>query len=314
MKNKVVLITSDQKEFREKLGTYDLPDLDIVTPMNEDEIIEELKDANIIYGNPFRFKPYLDKAPKLIWAQSSFAWVDALCGEWTRKDYKLTNVKDAYGPHMSEYVFGYILMMEKGIMWSLSKQKKSFWKQEWQPTIQGKTIAILWTGSIGKVIAKNAKSFGMKTIGYKTSDTPVEYFDEICTPDMKKACFEQADYVVSVLPNTPETVHTIDAESLSWMKKSSIFINVGRGLNVDEEALLKALESKQIAGAVLDVFQTEPLPADNKLWNLENVFITPHVSGYVEDNARLIEIFTNNYKKFHAGEELDYLIDFKRGF
>lgn len=118
----------------------------------------------------------------------------------------------------------------------------------------------------------------MRVLGYKTSDTPVEYFDEIYTQDDKKECFKQADYLVSVLPNTPETKHTVNAESLSWMKRSSIFINVGRGLNVDEEALLNALENKQIAGAVLDVFQTEPLPEDHPFWIMDNVFVTPHIS------------------------------------
>lgn len=314
MKNKVLIITSDQDEFREKLEAYDLPDLEIIAPDDLDRISDYIDDVNIIFGNPFRFQKYLDSATKLVWAQSTFAWVDALCKQWSRKDYLLTNIKDAYGSHMSEYVFAYILMIEKGVLWNLEKQKNKNWQQEWYPTLQGKTMTILGTGSIWKVIAKIAKSFGMETIGYNLSGKQVEYFDEICTDADKQSCFERADYLVSVLPNTKETVHCVNSESLWWMKSSAWFINVGRGLNVHEEELIEALKNDIIAGAILDVFQTEPLPKESPLWNIENVFITPHVSWYVEDNARLVEIFANNYKKFHAGEQLDYLIDFERGF
>lgn len=314
MKNKVVIITTDQEEYFTKLSAYNLPDLEIIAPLNDDDFEEAFTEANIIFWNPFRFIKHIESVKNLVWAQSTFAWIDALCKEWAKTDYILTNIKDAFGAHMSEYVFAYILMLEKWALESIEKQNKSYWKQKWYPTISWKTIVILWTGSIGKVIAKTAKAFGMKTIGYKTNIDPVEHFDEVYTIDTKKECFEQADYLVSVLPNTQSTIHTVDEEALSWMKKSSIFINIWRWLNVDEDALVQALESKKIAWAVLDVFQTEPLPEDHPFWKLENVYVTPHVSGYVEDNSRLIEIFANNYKKFHAGEPLDYVIDFKRGF
>lgn len=314
MKNKLVIITSEQEEFKRKVDKYSLPDLEIVAPESEEAFEKELKDANIIFGNPFTFQKYLDSSPKLVWAQSTFAWIDALCKEWGKRDYMLTNVKDAYGAHMSEYVLGYILMMEKRILEGLQKQKEKYWKREAFPTIQWKTMVILGTGSIGKAIAKIAQWFGMKTLGYKTNIEVVEYFDEIYTKENKKECFQQADYLVSVLPNTPKTLHTVDSEALWWMKDTSVLINVWRGHNVDEEALVEALEKKHIAAAVLDVFQTEPLPTDHPFWTLENVFVTSHVSWYVEDNARLVEIFANNYKKFHAGEELDYLIDFEKGF
>lgn len=113
MKNKVVIISNDWAEFGPKVKALNLADLEIVVPINDEERVREVKDANIIYGNPFVFKKFLDHAPKLVWVQSTFAGVDALCSPEMRQDYMLTNVKDAYGPHMSEYVFAYILMMEK---------------------------------------------------------------------------------------------------------------------------------------------------------------------------------------------------------
>lgn len=314
MKNKLLIATSDPLKFEKMVRSHNLPDLEILVATNEQEIEEQIWEVNILLTNPLLSNGFIHLWEKLDWVQSTFAGIDSLCKTWMKRDYVLTNVKDTYGVHMSEHVFAYILMLEKRLLHNFEKQKNKHWEREPYPSIHGKTIAILGTGSIGKVIAKIAKAFGMRTLWYNLSWEAVEYFDEIYTPENKKTCFEQADYLLSVLPDTPKTHHTVDAEALSWLKDSAYFINVGRGSNVDEEALISSLNSWTIAWAILDVFQVEPLPQESPLWTMENVYISTHVSGYVEDNSRLVEIFVNNYKKFHAGEQLDYLIDFERGF
>lgn len=314
MKNTLLIATEEPLDFEKLVRDYNLPDLEIVVATNETEIAEKIWDANIVLTNPLVSKDYIHLGNKIEWIQSTFAWVDALVAPKMKRDYILTNVKDTYGKHMSEYVFAYILMLEKKIFHNLEKQKNKHREREPYPTIREKTIVILGTWSIGKVIAKVAKTFGMKTIWYKTNTNAVEYFDEIYTVNNKKECFAQADYLVSVLPSTSHTKHIIDAEALKWMKKSAWLMSVWRGSNIDENALVDALESQQIAWAVLDVFEVEPLPQESPLWTMENIFISTHVAGYVEDNARLVEIFANNYKKFHAGKDLDYVIDFERGF
>ena len=314
MTHKVLIITSVQKEFQQKVAEQHLPDIEIVAPSEESEIQKHVSSADIIFWNPFTIAKYIQDAESLKWVQSTFAWANALLEPGMKRDYTLTNVKDVFGWHMSEYTFAYILMLEKWVLWNIENQANKHWDRHSYPTVCDKTIAIMGTGSIGKDIAKVAKAFGMKTFGYNTSGKNIEYFDEIFTQKTKKDFFAQADYLVSVLPDTIDTKWIIDKEALSHMKASSVVINIGRWANVVEQDLIEALKNNIVAWAVLDVFQTEPLPQDHAFWELENVFITPHVSGMVEDNSRLIEIFTRNYKKFHAWEPLDYQVSFERWF
>jgi phosphoglycerate dehydrogenase-like enzyme len=172
----------------------------------------------------------------------------------------------------------------------------------------------MWTWSIGKEIARTAKSFGMKTIWLRTKNESVEYFDEIYTFDKIKTFLSDADYVVWVLPNTKDTQDIINERTLSYMKNTAVYINVWRWSNVNEDDIINALNNKTIAYAVLDVFKTEPLPKDSPLWNIENLIITPHISGYIESTQRMLEIFETNYNKFISWEELDYQIDFKKWY
>lgn len=231
-----------------------------------------------------------------------------------RNDYILTNVKETYGKEISEYIFSYILLLEKQVLENLEYQKNKVWNQRPHPSIKNKTIAIMWTWSIWKEIAKVAKIFGMKTIGFRTINENVDYFDSIYTQENIKEFCSQADYLISVLPNTDSTKDIINKTTLSFMKKTSVFMNVGRGDNVNEDDLLNALQNKDISFAVLDVFKQEPLPQEHTFWNLENIIITPHISGYISNNDRIVEIFWKNYKKFIAWKQLDYQIDFKKWY
>jgi len=136
MKNKVLIITSCQGEFREKVMAYDLPDLEIIAPETEEETRVAAETADIIFGNPFTFEKYLAGAKNLKWAQSTFAGIDALTEAGKRRDYMLTNVKDAYGEHMSEYVMMYILMIEKQATLHMRNQEKRVWKRTPFPSVQ----------------------------------------------------------------------------------------------------------------------------------------------------------------------------------
>lgn len=314
MKKKLLVITRDQKEFKQLIETYNFDDLDIYIPEDEAGILEHIEDAEIIFWNPLITRNYINRAKKLKWMQSTFAWIDAMNKDDLKKDYILTNMRNIYGEIMSEYVLGYILMLEKDILWNRENQKKKVWWQKANPSIVGKNIGIMWIGSIGWVLAKYAKNFWMNVYWYATEERQQEYVDMVYTEKNIRDFLTKLDYLVSVLPNTEKTQWIINMELLSQLPKSATFINVGRWANVNENDLIEALRSKTISSAVLDVFQAEPLPDDSQFWDLDNVYVTPHVSWYVEDNSKIVKIFAENYSRYKEGKDLLHTIDFTKGY
>lgn len=312
-KNTVLLITRDQEEYEEKLKKIDLPGLEIVVPKSPEEIREHIVRANILLAAPPLAKEYLDEAKSLRWLQSTFAGVDALNDPGLRKDYMLTNVRGVYGEVLAEYVFAYILYFKKEIAENIQHQQESEWSQRPTHTLEGKTISILGAGSIGREIARIAKAFRMRTLGYRTSRKPVEFFDEMFTSGELETCLSQGDYVVDVLPNTPATNDFVNHKTIAHMKSGVIFINIGRGNSVNEEDVARAVQEGKIARAVLDVFDAEPLPESSPLWLVKNVYLTPHMAGNIVTDEAL-KIFEENYRRFCAGEELQYKVDLDKGY
>lgn len=312
-KNTVILITRDQEAFRRKLDSLALPDLEVLAPASPEEVREQIGRANIMLANPPLAKQYINDAKNVVWMQSTYAGVDAMNAEGLRKDYILTNLREVYGVPVAEYVLAYMLAFEKKIIENLTYQSAGVWKQRHIGVLQGKTLCVLGAGSIGKEIARLSKAFGMRTIGYRTQKTSVEHFDTIYTGNDLKACVAEGDYVVSVLPNTKHTDNLIGPETLGAMKSSAVFINVGRGNAVDEDAVIEATKNGTIAAAVLDVFKEEPLSGTSPLWKAEHVYVTPHMAGYIFTEKEF-EIFTENYRRFCAGEELMYRVDFAKGY
>lgn len=313
MPNTLVIMTRNQDEFEKIFKGLDLPNLEIIVPKNDEEIEGCIAQADILLANPLIAHKWINKAEKLVWMQSTFAGVDAMNQDGLRKDYTLTNVRETYGPPMAEYVMGYILQLLRENEENKQAQEKKEWAQKPYSTLKGRTLALMGTGSIAKEIARVAKAFEMRTLGFRTEKKPVQYFDEIYAGDELEEFLSKSDYVVNVLPNTPQTTDIINEASLAHFKEGSVFMNIGRGSAVDEDALIEALKQGKPALAILDVFKMEPLPQDSPLWEMENVLITPHVSGYIMTD-RFKEIFQENYRRFLAGEELQYLVDLEKGY
>ncbi len=312
--NKVLVLVRDTEQYAKKLKALNLPEVDFLLPQSETEILEMAGRANILLANPTIAWKYINEVKHLKWMQSVFAGVDAMNGEGLRKDYLLTNVREVYGEPMAEYVLAYILMLEKEILETRGEQLKKVWNQRPPGLIKGKTMGVFGVGSIGKEIAKVAKAVGMRVLGFATEQRGVEYFDEVYVgEDAVSKFLAQCDYVVSVLPATADTDDFFDIERLQMMKKGAVFINIGRGNALIEEDLVQVLQSGHLRAAVLDVFKTEPLPEDSKLWGIKNVFITPHNSGYVI-NDKIFAIFTENYRHFNVGEDLIYQVDLTKGY
>ena len=216
------------------------------------------------------------------------------------KDIILTNAKGVYSIPIAEDVFCKILTLSRNYISYIENKKASLWKNV-KGTVElcNKTIGILGTGSIGVEIAKRAKSFSMRTMGFNTSGRTVEYFDEIVTEESFDKIIAESDYIVLAIPATSKTHKLIDKRCFQIMKNTAFVINIARGDVIDEEELIKALKDNRIAGAALDVFTKEPLPEESEIWKLDNVIITPHQAGEGDYSIeRMKQLFLDNLEQY----------------
>lgn len=321
-KHKLLLLSKRAKDYRSILGRARLPGLEIATG----EEAPCPADCDIAFGEPNLIRETLPRLPGLKWAQSTWAGVEPLLDPALRRDYTLTNARGVFGGLMSEFVLAYLLLRERKILQRLEAQKERRWDASPTGALRGKTIAILGIGSIGAELARTAKFFGMTTRGYTKSSEASKHIDKYYhdmeadgLPSARRqsaalyACCEGVDYLVSVLPNTSRTRQLINAELISRLPQHALFINVGRGSVVDESALIQALETGAISGAVLDVFEQEPLPAKHPFWTTKNLIITSHTSA-PSFPAEIARVFIENYRRYIAGAPLEHVVDFERGY
>ncbi len=195
------------------------------------------------------------------------------------------------------------------------EKREKAWNQTSVGTLEEKTLCIVGLGNIGREVAVRARSFGMRIVGVKRTvredDAAWNYADELYRNEDLRDVLGEADYVVAALPGTPETHHLISAESVRTMKSGAYFVNIGRGSTVDESALIEALREGHLSGAALDVFETEPLPEESPLWELENVIVSPHSTDMVPEliNESQTDLFCENLQRYLAGEYLVNVLD-----
>lgn len=259
----------------------------------------------------------LSQYPNLKWIQifqTGFDHVDLSVVR--NQGVKIANIKGVYGSPMSEFVMSYLLYDIREIDRFIENQsKKSFARNQLVGELSDKTIGIFGTGMIGQEIARKAQAFDMTVCGFNSNGRKVENFDKGFSLEKKEQMIAACDYLVLVLPETPETDHFISTAELEIMKESAILINIGRGNAVDEDALVRSLKNKVIKGAVLDVFKEEPLPETSPLWEVENLLITPHLSGKTNRFfERLSERFIEHFQQSQAGQPLTFEIDLEKGY
>lgn len=298
------MLTKDHQAYR-ALVAAELPDVNILT--------EPTDECEIALGAPSMIAKELDNLPNVKWVQSTWAGVEPLLDPSLRRDYVLTNARGVFGGLMSEFVFGYLLAHERKIFELAQAQQRREWMRFLTGTLRGKTIGLLGVGSIGAEVARTAKFFGMTVRGYTRSSEDCEFVDEYFHGDELLMFADKVDYLISILPNTKDTRKLVDADLLSALPPHCVFINVGRGSAVDESALISALENDKLAGAVLDVFEQEPLPQEHPFWTTKNLQMTFHTSApsFPEDIAG---VFIENYRLYIEGKPLKYQVDFERGY
>jgi len=276
------------------------------------ELLAAYSGQRILFGNPAIIASVFEQLPGVEWIQSSWAGVRPLI-DHGRRDYVLTGVKDVFGPQMSEYTLGYLLARELKVFERRDEQSEHRWFRDHSGTLAGRTIGIMGTGSIGSHIAGTAKAFGMAVRGLSRNGAPVDVFDEVFPVAQLEAFLAECEFLVSTLPQTPGTDSLLNTKTLGCLPSGATFVNVGRSNVVDDDALLAALGSGRLSGAVLDVFDEEPLPVDSPLWDAPNLLVTAHISA-ISHPLLIVPIFVDNYRRFAAGEPLRYVMDFDAGY
>ena len=259
---------------------------------------------------------YVRARPDLPWIHLLSAGADRLLG--MDLPFERLRVSTSSGVHaatIAEYVLGSVLWHVKQFGRFARSHQQRRWERAWIDEIEGSTIAVIGLGAIGEGIAVRAKAFGMRVIGTKRTPEPIEHVDEVYPPERLHEVLSQADAVAVAVPLAPSTRGLIGAAEFAAMKPTALFVNVARGAVVDEAAMIEALREGRIAGAVLDVFETEPLPENSPLWDLENVLITPHVSGSTSVYMRkAVDVFVRNVRSLAATGRLVTGVDAERGY
>lgn len=294
------------------------PDYELQTVPVKEVTPEQIREADILVGWNRKMEQAATESDKLKWVQSWSAGVDYFpMDAFAEKDVLLTTAGGVHAIPISEHIFAVLLAKSRNLHGNIRSQVQGKWETSGSyGEISGLTMVIVGTGHIGRATAKLAKAFGMRTIGVRHSGRPEEYIDEMYKTDGISEAFAEGDVIVNILPLTDETRHFFNRESFGYMKKDSLFINVGRGQSVDTEALIEALDSGILSAAALDVFEQEPLPEDHPLWKREDVIITPHAAGNTDHyDVRAAEIFLDNLRAFVKGENLPRnLVDYSKKY
>ncbi|WP_235852055.1 NAD(P)-dependent oxidoreductase [Niallia nealsonii] len=280
-----------------------IPDWNIYMSNTPADWDKHLQDAEVIIGWRSKWdQTKLWSNAQLKWIQTWSAGVNSLpLKQLAAQKIQLTSANGVHSYPISETVFALMLSLTRNIHTYVKNQQQKVWDDS-NNTLEmhDKTIGIIGVGAIGQETAKLAKAFGMKILGVRHSGKPVQYVDEMYKQSDLKSILPECDYIVVTLPLTDDTRHLFDKTLFQEMKKSAFFINIGRGEIVSEEDLIAALRNGDIAGAGLDVFETEPLKKTSPLWEMDNVIITPHTSGSTEHYAKRVieDIFLPNLKTY----------------
>ena len=273
-----------------------------------------LAEADIFYGFVYP-NNLIGRATRLKWIQAPVAGTERFLTQEIVDSQVIVTKAKIHERQISETIFTFILMLARKSLTHFRAQQQKKWEKISPTVLHKKTVGILGLGNIGQAVARIAKAFGMKVLATKAH--PEGRFvnvDKLLPSSGLREVLAQSDFVVILLPLTPETKNLIGETELKLMKPTAYLVNVSRGGVVDENALIRALSENWIAGAGLDVFTTDPgpLPADSKFWDLPNVIITPHNAGPRGDYAELLNRqFCQNLKRFISGRELIGVVDKK---
>jgi phosphoglycerate dehydrogenase-like enzyme len=301
---KVLIVDIHAEQYRDRLAS-EFPALQFALFHKADDVVGDLSDIDVMmmFGIEVR-DPMLAAAPRLQWIQSLATGVDHFlrCPS-LKPDVIITSGRGIHGPPMREQVVYMMMAISRGAVRHVEDMKAHFWERRLWSTLHGKTAAIAGVGVIGSAVGELLKALGMHVIGITRTPRQVAGFDEMIVTERLTEAARRADYLINMLPASQDNLDIFNTAVFGAMKPSAYYISAGRGQTVDETALLAALRERRIAGAALEVFQTEPLPSDSPFWDLPNVFITPHIGGYVvEYEDFVMPLIVDNMRAFLWGK------------
>lgn len=269
-----------------------------------------------IAGEPFpknRF-PELLGHPSVKWLSNGGAGVEHL-GNWDPAVKTVTNAAGVNAPFLAQFTITAHMSANIGMPRYARQQRARLWERHEWPPLTDRKFCVVGLGSIGRLVAKHAKYFGMHTVGTRNTARPTDHVDTVYGSDDLLMALDGAAFVSVHCASTPETAGILDEAAFGAMADGVIFLNASRGAVVDEDALLRALDRGKIGTAILDVFQTEPLPRDNPLWDHENVIVTPHMADSISGwEVNLSRAFGDNLDRWIAGAPLESVVDPARGY
>lgn len=279
---------------------------------------ELLRSSQILvtYGEDL-YAGHLEKAEQLKWIMVASAGLEKMPLQViANQGIVVTNVRGIHKTPMAETILAHILSIKKSLPLINENQRNGEWsKRVFPDELLGSTAIIFGPGAIGGEVGRILMAFGVHTIGCNSSGRPAPFMEEIVTFDKLNEVLPKADIVISILPSTTQTVRLITYEHLQSMKPTAIFMNFGRGDVVNEEHLIRALKEEQIAYAVLDVFEKEPLTEGHPFWSMNNVIVSPHVSSHSSQYVvRALQIFSRNLNAWLDQKPLENEIDLEKGY
>ncbi len=313
----VLLWTDSTAAYLDAIKSAGLADRVVVDtlPRKEKPSAEQMArtEALMAYGAPPGLLPAM---PKLRWAQSMTAGVEG----WIAlpdlpASLTLTCARGTHRESMPENIIGALFYVAKPYAAAVENQKRGKWVHNVAQPLTGKTLGILGLGAIGQEIARIAASFGMRVIGTRRRPGPMANVAEVLPAERTPGVLAQSDFLLLLLPATAETDNFINAERLAMMKPGAWLLNFGRGHLIRDDDLVAAVKAKKIAGAMLDVFRQEPLPADHPFWTTEGIIVLPHIGGpHPQRDRAVARLFVDNLGPFLDGKALKEVVDRKAGY
>lgn len=285
----------------------------VVTARTPEEAASAVREAEVVFAWRFPLA-LLARAPRLRWLQAMGAGVEWALGPELPLGVTVTRVPGVFGPWMTEYVLGWCLWVTQRMELYRAAQRARVWRGDVRPRkLRGSVLCVVGLGDIGRAIVRGARALGLRVVGVNRTGRPVPGAERVWPVGALSQALAGADWVVVVLPLTPETRGLLGARELAAMRPSAWLVNVGRGAVVDEPALLDALRRGRLGGAILDVFATEPLPPGHPFWTLDNVVVTPHIAG-PSTPEEIVPVFNDNLRRFLRGQPLRHVVDRRAGY
>lgn len=309
-----VLIAEHDHAVYAQLLRQAAPDLEVLTSGDSAELSRLAADCPVWLGQPDLLATLLRQGHQPRWLQSTWAGITPLLAEGLTRDYRLTRAVGIFGQVMAEYVLTYMLGHEREVLARLVSQVERKWDNRQGQSLAGRKALIVGTGDIGQRVAQFLVPFGVQLYGIASEARELAPFIEVGALKDLPRMVGEVDYVINLLPNTPDTHDIYDATLFRQFKPTGLFINVGRGVAVVDADLVQALKEGHLAGAVIDVCRQEPLPQRHPFWTAWGLLLTGHSSAPTSP-AMMVQLFLENLRAYQDGETaLRGEVDFDRGY